>query len=382
MPDRKSWKSLFSLRALWNSGAPAEFIPSCQVYLRPDGIWAFPMDEWGSGGPGIMVGPAEAIQADDTDQAIGEAVIAAVSRSRFEPWDYKSPLPDTKAPQSAGFRSYGELTKGAALLSVRRTGEGFTVAAWSAAKGGGYEGLPGAEQTCPANPISIGKAIRELSKLCVTRATKPGKGAATASILRSAPNSDPDDLPVSFGYKTCWVAVPACGSQEVATFLNLKDVVRCSWKDGIQQAYESQGMFVTPPADGWILAIGRLPEAEQAEFLSFLEDLSRRFGEAYYFGTHRIVGYQAWASAKDGKVRRAFGYLGERGEFLLNIGERTPEEEELGTGIEDSESTPDEETVLDLAGMWVLDPRELDLHTEATGPGLFTCSSILINSNS
>jgi hypothetical protein len=59
---------------------------------------------------------------------------------------------------------------------------------------------------------------------------------------------------------------------------------------------------------------------------------------------------------------------------LLNIGERTPEEVEIGTGLEDPDNAPDEETVLELASRWVMDPRELDQHTEARGPGLIgTC---------
>jgi hypothetical protein len=100
-----------------------------------------------------------------------------------------------------------------------------------------------------------------------------------------------------------------------------------------------------------------------------LENLSKQFAEAFYFGTHRIVGYHAWASAEKGKIRRAFGYLGERGEFLVNVGDRTPEEIEIGTGVADTDTAPDEESVLGLAASWVLDPREIDLYTEATGPG-------------
>ncbi|HSZ59877.1 MAG TPA: hypothetical protein VK797_29820 [Tepidisphaeraceae bacterium] len=371
MFDRKFWQSLITVVGFLKSRAARELVPACRVYLRPDGIWVFPQNTRGSdGGIGVTVGPAEAIGHDATEQALGEAVIAAISRSRFEPWDYRSQLPDTMAPQSAGFRSYGELEKGAASLGVCRTGEGFEVSAWTAAKGGGYEPVAGGEQKCPDDPAAIGKAIRELSRLCVPRGVKRKKAAQTG-IPPAAPSADPGDVPVSFGYKTSWVAARASSGQEVAAFLNLKDVVPCSWKDGLQQAYELHGIFVTPAVDGWILAVGQVPEAGQTEFLPFLEHLSERFGKAFYFGTHRVVEYQAWASAQDGEVRRAFGYVGERGEYLLNVGERTPEEKELGTGIEDPESSPDEETVLDLAGMWVLDPRELDLHTEATGPGLY-----------
>ena len=86
MFDRKSWQSLITF-GLLKSRAAREFVPACRVYLRPGGIWVFPQNTRGSGGGiGVTVGPAEAIGHDATEQALGEAVIAAISRSRFEPW--------------------------------------------------------------------------------------------------------------------------------------------------------------------------------------------------------------------------------------------------------------------------------------------------------
>src|SRR5581483_9955152 len=181
----------------------------------------------------------------------------------------------------------------------------------------------------------------------------------------------PDDLPISFGYKSAWIAVPSQDRRAFAESLNLKGIERCSWSDGLLKAYNLEGVFVTPPVLGWTMAVGAHPEAGQDSFLGLLELVSRRFRQAFYFGTHRIVEYQAWAIAKEGKIHRAFAWLGETGEFLLNISERTPEEIDLDTGLEDPESAPDEETVLDLASRWVLDPRTLEQHTEARGPGWF-----------
>jgi hypothetical protein len=136
-------------------------------------------------------------------------------------------------------------------------------------------------------------------------------------------------------------------------------------------AYCQEGIFISPPVDRWTVAVGRHPSADDTAFLPYLENLSKHFTEAFYFGTHRVTEYQAWARAEKGKIRRAFAYLGERGEFLVDIGARTPEETELGIGIKDQDNTPDEESLLGLAGKWVLDPREIDLHTVATGPGWF-----------
>src|SRR5579872_174258 len=142
--------------------------------------------------------------------------------------------------------------------------------------------------------------------------------------------------------------------------MGLAGIKPCSWRSGLEKAYERRGVFVTPSIAEWTVALGNLPEADNSRFVPLMERLSQRFHQAYYFGTHRVVEYQAWAIAKEGKVRRAFAWVGERGEFLLNIGRRTPEELELATGIEDFERAPDEEIVLNLASRWVFDPRELD----------------------
>jgi hypothetical protein len=182
---------------------------------------------------------------------------------------------------------------------------------------------------------------------------------------------DSDDRPLSFGYKSAWIAAPSEDGRAFADSLGLERIARCSWSTGMEKAYSLQGVFVTPPVLRWTLAVGALPEVGEDRFLPYLELLSEKFRKALYFGTHRVVEYQAWAIAEQGKIRRAFAWLGERGEFLLNIGERTPEEVDLGTGVEDFNNPPDEETVLDLASRWVLDPRELDKHTEARGPGWF-----------
>jgi hypothetical protein len=181
-----------------------------------------------------------------------------------------------------------------------------------------------------------------------------------------------DDSPISFGYKICWIGVPSHDGHAFAESLGLEGIGHCSWRDGLEKAYNLRGVFVTPPIAGWTIAVGALPDVEQSRFLPIMELLSKTFHRAFYFGTHRVVEYQAWANAEEGRIRRGFAWLGERGEFLLNVGERTPEEVELGTGLEDVERPPNEETVLDLASHWVLDPRVLETrHSEARGPGWF-----------
>jgi len=190
----------------------------------------------------------------------------------------------------------------------------------------------------------------------------------------AAPSLEPpgnDEAPISFGYKTAWIAVPSEDGREVARVLGLERMNQYSWKAGLENAYSHRGVFVTPPIGRWTIAVGALPDAGDSRFVPMLESLSRTFHRAFYFGTHRVVEYQAWAIAEAGQISRAFAWVGDRGEFLLNIGERTPEEVELGTGLEDFENAPNEETVLELASRWVLDPRTLAERSDACGDGWF-----------
>lgn len=97
-----------------------------------------------------------------------------------------------------------------------------------------------------------------------------------------------------------------------------------------------------------------------------------RFGEAYYFGTHRVVEYHAWAKSVNGKLVRAYGYLGETGETIVNRGEISDAELENGliyTDLDAEEpNLPNEEDVLLMAKAWTIDPQMADgRHQAGTG---------------
>ena len=109
------------------------------------------MNVRGNAGPSIMVGPAEQVEARASAEAIGAAILTAISRSRLENSNPMEPWVDSKAPESAGFKSYGDLERGAALLGVQQEAEQVKVGAWRA-KGGGYEPVPGAERICDNDP--------------------------------------------------------------------------------------------------------------------------------------------------------------------------------------------------------------------------------------
>jgi len=190
---------------------------------------------------------------------------------------------------------------------------------------------------------------------------------------------DRPDLPVPFGYKCQWMAVRSTDSEEITKRLNLTNIRKANWKTGIRAAYQDW-IFISPPMNGWTLIIGSsLPDLSEDQntpdsITSHVVCLSQVFGEAQYFGNHRIVGYYAWMKAMDGKVTRAFAYLGERGEILVNEGAPTKNEQELqlvyrDTDIEANEDEirfPDEEDVLSIAKAWGVDPM---MEGEGYSPG-------------
>ena len=141
-------------------------------------------------------------------------------------------------------------------------------------------------------------------------------------------------------------------------------------------------MFVTPAVDGWTFVVSNaLPDAYDHEWLPFLAELSKEFGEVQYFGTHRGVNYQAWARAEGGSIIRAYAN-GEGG--LIEIGEKSAEEIALGFNFLGEDATaedydaydernedpfPDEQHVVGLAGLWSIDPTGLD-REESQGFGV------------
>ena len=354
MPIFGWWKSV---RCKQRREAP--LWPSCTVYMRDEAILVFPhRGNWRPLGD-----PVTKVENDVDNQALGNAILAALEQSQIS----ESALAPQDTLRSVGFRSFGEVERGALMLDVRRSEAGYHVSAWAASPGG-HDGVPDGEKVCSGEPSELGGLVRELSRLCTPRLSNSRLKSDSARIASG--EYDPDDVPNQFGYKMCWIAVPSTDWQALVECLKLQQVERCSWTKGFQRAYEKyDGVFVTPPVGGWTLALGRLPEAavELAEFIAFLEMLSDKFGKAYYFGTHRVAGYHVWAVAEQGAMKRVFGY----GNDFVDIGERTPEERELGIGVNDGEHWPDEEDVLNMAARWVLDPRDLDLEVEACGPGWY-----------
>jgi len=190
--------------------------------------------------------------------------------------------------------------------------------------------------------------------------------AASATPAESAISAVPDP-PQPFGYKTLWFALRAPSTSAVAEALRLEDAAPANWRSGLE-ASRAGLVFVSPLVRGWAFVVSdSLPQLDGGESgarcRESLAALSQRFGEAFYFGTHRIVEYHAWARSENGEMRRAFAYLGEAGELLLDEGQPT-HEERAAEAVFDAElveqgGAPDEESVLAVASRWTIDPREL-----------------------
>jgi hypothetical protein len=186
-------------------------------------------------------------------------------------------------------------------------------------------------------------------------------------------DSNPD-FPVEFGYKCQWFAVKTNDTQAVLEAMNLKNIQISYWRTGIEGAYE--GYYFISPIDGWTLVINSImPDLSGTELpnpLTIISDLSLGFEEAYYFGTHRVVEYHAWAKSINGKLVRAYGYLGETGETIINQGEISKVELEnnlIFTDLDVEEpNSPDEEDVLFIAKKWTVDPQ-MDDGNYQTGIG-------------
>lgn len=184
---------------------------------------------------------------------------------------------------------------------------------------------------------------------------RDGRSIGTLNARHALNFDATPDLPLGFGYKMHWYAVRTKDTEGVAAHLMLNDTQPANWSSGVRGAYEGY-YFVTPPIDGWTLianaSMPGLSANEQYHTFSRLQSLSAVYGAAYYFGTHRIVGYQAWAQAVNGSIIRAYGYLGESGETLVDDGDPTAEELELGL----LDHPSDEQDVLRLAACWTIDP--------------------------
>ncbi|MDX1958243.1 MAG: hypothetical protein SFU98_06700 [Leptospiraceae bacterium] len=184
------------------------------------------------------------------------------------------------------------------------------------------------------------------------------------------------DLPVGFGYKCQWIVVKSNDFYKLLSILNFDENYSSNWKSGIESAY-SGNYFVSPPINGWIFIVNSImpfiDTREKDNPINLVKILSKEFGESYYFGTHRIVDYHSWIKAKNGNIIRAYAYLGETGNILIDQGELT--KEEINNNMYFSKLTgvnaeyPNEEDVLKISSDWSIS-SQLDGKYSEKGVGV------------
>jgi hypothetical protein len=204
----------------------------------------------------------------------------------------------------------------------------------------------------------------------------------------AACDRDSPDLPVPFGPRMAWLALDTTDTDAVATALGLRGPQAATWAEGIEAASQSS-IFVTPPLGDWTLAVGAglfPPDRADAFVKPLLERLSRQFGDAQYFCTHRDVELHVWARARKGRLVRGYGWLGQKGLTLWDEGGQTKEERDFGFRSFDRQSAvvergqvmnvptdvmrPDEGGVMQLASLWSIDPTTLDEQFKEPEKGL------------
>lgn len=176
-----------------------------------------------------------------------------------------------------------------------------------------------------------------------------------------------ENQPVSFGYKMSWLAFRSEDTDGVAATINLLNPSLTNWETGIDAAYASGKVYVSPPVKGWVFAVGNPCSSldddtnKNIEKLkNWLRALSSQFGEVQAFATHRVTEYHHWALARNGSIIRSYAYCGESGEVLDDDGAKTSDEPVFNLEGVDDFCAPDEDTVMIMAGAWGVNPQSLD----------------------
>jgi hypothetical protein len=179
-----------------------------------------------------------------------------------------------------------------------------------------------------------------------------------------------------------WLAIRTTNTDIVLTALGLHNTESCSWEEGLARAHDRK-LFVSPPLGEWVLVMGtELPDADEDidDCFCFLQDLSLKLGQVQFFSANRILNHHTWARLENGRVQRAYAWIGET---VWNQGRMTADEMELGMRCHPY-TTPSDETrfsplsgnphntekVTLLAARWSVDPTAIDEQSWQRGRGI------------
>jgi hypothetical protein len=199
--------------------------------------------------------------------------------------------------------------------------------------------------------------------------------SSTANLITKIKDfefSEIPDTPISFCYKTAWIAIKGTDTENVIKILRLQNAKKANWVTGFAAAYESRNgwTFVAPPIKGWLFIVNSQfdifsTHPEQTECYKFISGIAKKFPELYFFSSHRVSEYHCWMYIKNGSLERIFCY-GD-GEILCEKGEMTKEEIMCGLNFEklrnnewdDDMELPNEESVHAISSAWTIDTLAL-----------------------
>jgi hypothetical protein len=352
----------------------------CNVYFKDEGVYLFGM----SPNPGDTISfvfrqPVIKLPPPPDPVELGRAICRILDMART-PVLQGGDQGFMDAIRAVGLRGSSSLDYSSRMFTVYEDASQVSIHAWRHRTGGSTI----EDRTCPRDPNQIGKILLEMAPYCQVSdpLTPPRFGN---SYLRAHPEGFVDrpvtldaavDAPEPFGYKLRWFVVDTMNAGDVVSALGLKSVRPASWSI---HPYRHDGIFVSPSILGWTFVLGLYTEPDWPDFRTLLEDLSRQLGEVHYYCTHRVVEFHGWVKAIGGRIVRGYAYLGERGELIMDEGELTSEEVELGfdrfqnrrseeLGDWENMKAPMEKDVMRIAGKWSLNPQELGAY-EPEGPG-------------
>lgn len=292
----------------------------------------------------FLAGPVRVLDAGVDEPTLGREIAAALAAASVES-DERENFYDALEAVGLDERDL----EGGAHASIEETSRGaIRIEAWKRV-GRGSEPAGTPEETIEdADMDAVARTALAQLRSIRTRHRRPGT-----------------ETGVSWGYKTAWLAVRTEQSEDVVEALGLTGRRELTWKTGVGKSYDD-GIFVTPATSGWTFAVGvgwfgREPDVAALS--------ARLDAETQFFATHRVVDAHTWALARDGTVVRRVEYVGEQG-TLEEAGTATDGERALSLGDLDVDSAIElvsEETVMNVAGAWSIDPRELGtIPTSAT----------------
>ncbi|WP_300020659.1 hypothetical protein [uncultured Maribacter sp.] len=228
--------------------------------------------------------------------------------------------------------------------------------------------------------IIIGVVL--LILVSVWYAKKTGANSEFHSKNKILVVSDTIDNAVDFGYKMVWIAVKTNQKNRLAEIINLRNFKEANWESGIETAYDD-GVYITPQIGEWTLIVGTgIPNKGDSqenilELANLVNTLSAEFGEAQFFGTHRVVEFHCWMKSKNGKMERIYSYVGESMESIKVFGDPTEAEDglnlfnSLSKDAENEEyferedlTYADEILVMEIAEKWSVNPTKLSERTD------------------